>query len=38
MIDHGGVEEIVKLDRTTYIYRSVPRDGVVSEYTHRRID
>ena len=38
MIDHGGVEEIVKLDRTTYIYHSVPRDGVVSEYTHRRID
>ncbi len=38
MIDNGGVEQIMKLDRTTYIYRAVPREGVVREYTHRRLD
>ena len=38
MIDTDGVEKIVRLDETTYVYHSRPRNGVVNEYTHRRID
>jgi hypothetical protein len=37
MIDTDGVEKIVRLDDTTYVYHSRPRNGVVSEYTHRRL-
>lgn len=34
-----SVDEIVRLDRTTYVYRSRPdRDGVVREYVHRRVE
>ena len=39
MIGHTGVEEIVRLDRTTYIYHAMPDEkGVVRAYWHRRLD
>ena len=35
----GGMENILYINDTTYAYRSTPdKDGVVHEYTHRRLD
>src|SRR6185295_2224672 len=35
----GGVEHIQYINDTAYVYHSVPdKDGVVHEYTHRRLD
>ncbi len=35
----GGVETVTRLDSTSYVYRAVPdRNGVVREFTHRRLD